>query len=236
VDYAGGERKYAYDDKGEPRPAAITTYLESSGHPLAAMFGRKSLGLPGSFLHVKPTTAREVMRYRLPFMVEDIPHQQWYNWGSPPPGAEVTGPAVTLNKFGKGQAIYIGAPIFWAMKDRPYWVRQWVPALLRQLVPNPIVELRLEPFSEYVHGTFFYDQSGRFVLVQVLNTIEIITRGEFREAPKISLAVNSSRLKVAEARVVWPQTADLHVTTREGKTHIALPKLERYMALFLKLA
>jgi hypothetical protein len=236
VDYAGEERRFAYDERGEPRPTSITTYLESSGHPLAKKFEKKTVGLPGSFLRVKPTTAQEVMRYRLPFMVEDIPHQQWYNWGSPPPGAEIAGPAVTLNKFGQGQAIYIGAPIFWAMKDWPYWIRQWVPGLLRQLVPNPIVELRLEPFSEYVHGTFFYDGSGRFVLVQVLNTIEIITRGEFREAPKISLAVNSLKLKVTGARVVWPKTADLPLTTREGKTHIVLPKLDRYMALFLKLA
>ena len=236
VDFASEERKYAYDEKGELRPAAITTYLESSGHPLAAMLGKKSVGLPGAFLHVIPTTAQEVMRYRLPFMVEDIPHNQWYNWGSPPPGAEIAGPAVTLNKFGKGQAIYIGAPIFWAMKDRPYWVRQWVPTLLRQLVPNPVVELRLEPFSEYLHGTFFYDHSGRFVLVQVLNTIEIITRGEFREAPKLSLAVNSSKLIVTEARVVWPKIADLPLATRGGKTYIALPKLDRYMALLLKLA
>lgn len=151
-------------------------------------------------------------------------------------GAEIAGPAVTLNKYGEGQAIYIGAPIFWAMKDRPYWIRQWLPPLLRQLVPNPAMELRLEPFSEYVHGTFFHDRSGQFVLVQILNTIEIITRGELREAPKISLAVNSSKLRVTEARVVWPKTLDLPVTTRGGKTHIALPRLDRYMALFLKLA
>jgi hypothetical protein len=236
VDYAGEERKYAYDEKGERRPTAITTYLESSGHPLAATFGKKTVGLPGSFLHVKPTAAQEVMRYRLPFMIEDIPSHQWYNWGSPPPGAEIAGPAVTLNKFGKGQAVYIGVPIFWAMKDRPYWIRQWIPNLLQQLVPNPLVELRLEPFSEYVHGTFFYDRSGRFVLVQILNTVEIITQGEFREAPQISLAVNSSKLRLAGARVVWPKSADLPLAAREGKTHIALPKLDRYMAIYLKLA
>jgi hypothetical protein len=236
VNYESEERRFAYAGDDAPRPTSITTYLESSGHPLAAMFGKKTVGLPGSFLHVKPTTAQEVMRYRLPFMVEDIPHQQWYNWGAPPPGAETAGPAVTRNKFGKGQAIYIGAPIFWAMKDRPYWIRQWVPNLLRQLVPNPLMELRLEPHSEYVHGTFFYDRTGQYVLVQVLNTIEIVTRGEYRDAPRLSLAVNSSKLKIAEARMVWPKTLDLPLMAGAGKTHINLPKLDRYMALFLRLA
>jgi hypothetical protein len=235
VDHASEERQYAYDQKGEPRPTATTTYLESAGHPLAAMFGKKTVGLPGSFVRVKPTTAQEVMRYRLPFMVEDIPAHQWYNWGSPPPGPETAGPAVTLNKFGRGQAIYIGAPVFWAMKDRPHWIRQWIPSLLRQLVPDPVLELRSEPFSEYVHGTFFFDRSRRFVLVQVLNTIEILTQGEFREPPKLSLVVNASKLKVSGARVVWPKTADLPLTTREGEAHIDVPRLDRYMALYLRL-
>jgi hypothetical protein len=236
LDYAGEERQYAYDQKGEPRPTAITTYLESAGHPLAAMFGKKTVGLPGSFLRVKPTTAQEVMRYRLPFMVEDIAAHQWYNWGSPPPGAETAGSAVTLNKFGKGQASYIGVPVFWAMKDRPHWIRQWIPTLLRQLVPDPVLELGSEPSSEYVHGTFFFDRSRRFVLVQVLNTIEILTQGELREPPELSLAINASKLKISGARMVWPKTADLPLATREGKTHIDLPRLDRYMAVYLRLA
>ena len=236
VDYVSEERKYACDEAGNPRPAAITTYLESAGHPLAARFGKETVGLPGSFLSVKPTTAQEVMRYRLPLMVEDIPHQHWYNWGSPPPGAELGSPAVTVNKFGKGQAIYMGAPVFWAMKDRPYWIRQWIPVLLRQLVPDPIVELRLEPFSEYVHGTFFRDQTGRFVCVQLVNTIKVITRGEFRDAPSASIVINPSKLNVERARVVWPQTLDIPARHSDGKTSIELPKLGRYMAVLLRLA
>ncbi len=236
VDYVSEERKYAFDEAGNPRPAAITTYLESAGHPLAARFGKETVGLPGSFVNVKLTTAQAVMRYRLPLMVEDIPHQHWYNWGSPPPGPELGGPAVTLNKFGKGQAIYMGVPIFWAMKDRPYWIRQWIPALLRQLVPDPIVELRLEPFSEYVHGTFFQDQTGRMVYMQLANMIEVITRGEFRDAPGASIVINASKLNVSHARVVWPQTLDIPVGGHDGKTTIVLPKLDRYMAVLLKLA
>src|ERR1017187_4369089 len=141
------------------------------------MFGETTLGLPGTFLQVRRTTAVEVMRYRLPFMVEDMPHNQWYNWGPPPPGGEIGGTAVSYNKFGKGQAIYIGAPIFWAMKDRLFWIREWVPELLRQLVQDPVVELRSEPSSRYVHGTFFYDRTKQFVLVQVLHTVELATQG-----------------------------------------------------------
>ncbi len=98
------------------RPGNFTSiYLESSGNPLAKLLSVSTVGLPGSFVKLKRTTAEEVMRYRLPFMVEDIPHNHWFNWGPPPPGTESAGTAVAYNRFGKGQSLYIGVPIFWAV-------------------------------------------------------------------------------------------------------------------------
>jgi hypothetical protein len=236
VDFEREERKYAFNDAGEPRTSTAAIYLESAGHPLAAMWGSKTVGLPGSFVGVKPTTATMVMRYRLPFLAEDLAHQQFFNFGPWPPGAETAGAAVTINRFGKGQAIYIGVPIFRAMKDRPYWIRQWIPFLLRQLVPRPIAELKLEPFSEYAHGSFLYDKSGRFVIVQVLNTSELAMGGELREGPSATIAVDAKKLKVDGARMLWPRTADLSLRKQEGRIQIGLPKLERYCMVLLKLA
>ena len=236
VDFAREERKYAFNDEGEPRTSAATIYLESSGHPLAAIWGKKTVGLPGSFVCVKPTTAETVMQYRLPLMIEDVPHNQFFNFGPWPPAEGSAGPAVTLNRFGKGQAIYIGAPIFRAMKDRPYWIRQWIPFLLRQLVPRPIVELKLEPFSEYAHGSFFYDKSGRFVIVQVVNTSELAMGGELREGPSATIVVDSKKLKIEGARMVWPRTTDLSLRAQDGRIQIELSKLERYCMVLLKLA
>ena len=138
VDFAGEERKYAYNADGVIRPGNFTSiYLESAGHPLAKMLAVSTVGLPGSFVKLKRTTADEVMRYRLPFMVEDVAHIHWFNWGPPPPGTETAGTAVALNRFGKGQALYLGVPIFWAMNSRLHWIRTWIPEFMRQLVPNP---------------------------------------------------------------------------------------------------
>jgi hypothetical protein len=236
VDYVSEERKYAFDEEGKPRPVTISTYLESAGHPLAEMFGPVTLGLPGTFVKVKRRTATEVMRYRLPFMVEDLAHNQWYNWGPPPPGAILGGSSVVHHQYGKGQAVYIGAPVFWAMEAKLVWIQQWIPELLRRLQPDPIAELRVEPFSRYVHGTFFYDKSKRFVLVQVLHTVELATQGEGSAAPEVGIRINRDKLNVVGARVVWPKTQDLAVHSQGNKTHIALPRLDRYMALYLKLA
>ena len=235
VDYVSEERHYAYDAQGRAQPGDFTsTYLESAGHPLAQMLAVSTVGLGGSFLTVKKTTAEEVMRYRLPFMVEDLAHHKWFNWGPPPPGTETAGTAVTYNRYGKGQSVYMGVPIFWAMRWRPFWIRKWVPELMRQLVKEPIAELRPEPFSEYVHGTFFCDESRKFILVQVLNTLELATEGEFRATPSVHLAVDRNRLNVTGARMVWPQEKDLEVRELGGRREVVLQNPPRYAALYLK--
>jgi hypothetical protein len=237
VDYETEERKYAYTSEGVLHPGNFTSiYLESTGDPLAKMLSASTVGLPGSFVKVKRTTAQEVMRYRLPFMVEDIPHNHWFNWGPPPPGTETAGTAVAYNRFGKGQSLYIGVPIFWAMQTKLQWIRHWIPELMRLLVKDPIAELRPDPLTEYVHGTFFYDKTREHVLVQVLNTVETAMNGEYRGIPRVNIGVDGKRLKVTGAMTVWPKEEDLEVRAHGGRSEVVLQNPLRYTALFLKLA
>ena len=130
------------------------------------------------------------MRYRLPLLAEDVPHDQWVGWGAPPPGPQTAGTAVAFNKFGKGQSLYMGVPIFWAMHWRAYWIQKWIPGLIRQLVPNPLAELRTDPFSEYVHGTLFHDAGKQLILVQLLDTMQLATKGELRPTPEIEISID----------------------------------------------
>jgi putative glycosyl hydrolase-like family 6 (GHL6) protein len=236
VDYVSENDKYSKDAEGKQRSENFTsTYLESNGHSLASMLSVSTVGLPGPFLRVRRTTAEEVMRYRLPFMVQDLSRNQWFNWGPPPPGAQTAGTAVAYNKFRRGQSLYLGVPIFWAMQWRPYWIRNWIPALIRHLVPNPIAELSTDPASEYLHGSFFYDRRKHRILVQLLNTIELATNGEMRPAPRVDIRVDRNKLKLVGARVVWPREKDLTVQQDDRYARIAVQDLERYTALYLKL-
>jgi hypothetical protein len=236
VDYVSEVTKYAYDATGKQREGnPISTYMESAGHPLAEALSKGTVGLPGPFITFKPTTAQEVMRYRLPLLAEDVPHDQWVGWGAPPPGPQTAGPAVAFNKFGKGQSLYLGVPIFWAVQGRASWIQNWIPGLIRRLVPNPLAEIRTDPFSEYVHGTFFHDAGRQLVLVQLLDTIQLATKGELRGTPQIELSIDPRRLNVTAAQMVWPKTRDLQITRRDGRTRIRLEKPDRYTALYLKL-
>jgi len=237
VDYLTEDTDYAYDSTGKQREGnAVTTYLESTGHPLAGLVSQGTVGLPGPFLKIKETTAQAVMRYRLPLLAEDASRNLWVGWGAPPPGPQTAGTAVAFNKFGKGQSVYLGVPIFWGMQFRAAWIQSWIPGLIRELVPKPLAELRTEPFSEFVHGTFFHDEERQLILVQVLDAIQLATKGEMRTTPDITISVNSEHLKITAARILWPKVRDLTVTRQSGKANILLEKPDRYMMIALKLA
>ena len=105
------------------RGKQVRRELHRVGRPSAGGNARTGhRGVSRSLSHVKPTTATAVMRYRLPWMVEDLAKNKWYNWGPPPPGKETGGPAVTLHRFGKGQALYLAFPALspvWGEASRP---------------------------------------------------------------------------------------------------------------------
>ena len=212
ADYAGEETAYALDPAGKPREGGtVSTYLESTGHPLAEPIAKSTVGLPGTFVKIKETTAQTMMRYRLPMLIEDVPHNKWVGWGAIPPGPGTAGPAVVFNRFGKGQSVYIGAPIFWAMAWRPQWIQTWMPWLVGQLVPSPLASLLTNPFSEFVHGSFFHDVEKGMILVQVLDAVQLATKGEMRPTPPVEIALDAARINVTAARIVWPNVRDLAV-------------------------
>jgi len=175
------------------------------------------------------------MRYRLPMLAENAEKNLWVGWGSPPPGPETAGTAVAFNRFGKGQCVYLGVPIFRAMQWRAYWIQKLVPAMVRQLVPHPVAELQTEPTSEFVHGTFFHDVQRRLILVQVLDAAELATKGERRATPDIEISLDMARHAVREATVMWPQAKDLEVQRLGGRYLIRITKPERYTAIYLRL-
>jgi hypothetical protein len=106
---------------------------------------------------------------------------------------------------------------------------------MRQLVKEPIAELQPEPFTEYLHGSFFFDKSREYVLVQFLNTVEGALEGEYRAVPRVRINVDGNRLKVTGARLVWPHEQDVPVHSRGGRIAVVIDNPPRYGVLYLKL-
>ena len=235
ADYVSTDTTYSTGEDGKQRDGnSTTTYLESLGHPLAGVIAAGTVGLPGSFVRMKPTTGQPVLRYRLPIFPENVSQNHWGGWGAPPPGPQSAGPAAVYNRFGKGQSFFVGVPLFWAMNWRPYWIQQWVPELIRSLVPHPLAELTSTPSSEYVHGSFFLDPARSAILVQVLDTVQLVTKGERRPTPNVEISINSSRIRVQGARIVWPTEADIQLENQAGRIRLTLKNPASYTALYLK--
>jgi hypothetical protein len=235
VDYLVTDTTYAYDNAGKQRDGnAITTYLESHGHPLTQAISSGTVGLPGPFIRLRETTAQAVMSYRLPLLAEDASKNLWVGWGSPPPGPETAGTAVAFNKFGKGQSLYFGVPIFWALKWRARWIEKLVPAMVRRLVPDPVAEIHTQPESEYVHGSFFRDRARGLILVQILDAVELATSGEARPTPDVDISLDAARCRVRAAELVWPNSKRVEVLREGSRQTLRLRNPGRYTALYLR--
>jgi hypothetical protein len=92
-----------------------------------------------------------------------------------------------------------------------------------------------EPFTEYFHGSFFRDKERKLVLVQALNTVELLGRGKLQAPIRARIRVDSRALPVSGARMVWPRARELPINNRGSTTVIELPPVDRYAAIYLKL-
>lgn len=95
----------------------------------------------GKFLYVKPTTATLLSSLIHPLAPEHSFER--FAFGDAPPGKESGYPAVTLNRYGKGKAVYISGQIF-----RTFWEKKQV--YLRYLVKNLVNLVTKEKIIEVV--------------------------------------------------------------------------------------
>jgi hypothetical protein len=115
-------------------------------------------------------------------------------------------------------------------------MRELIPEWIRRITPPPVIELFARPRADFVHGTFFFDKSSELILAQVLNTVQVATDGELRPARGMSIRIDSKRLSVTAARMVWPETQDLPITTDGDRLVVNLPELDVYAAVYLRLS
>jgi hypothetical protein len=88
---------------------------------------------------VVATTAETIADYIFP-QGESIPERAFRNPDAAPPREEKSiYPFATLNRFGKGRAVYIAGSVFRAYwKYNHHWLRQFVDGVIRHLDPDPL--------------------------------------------------------------------------------------------------
>jgi hypothetical protein len=87
-----------------------------------------------------------------------------------------------------------------------------------------------------VHGSFFHDRARQLILVQVLDAIALVTKGERRPTPTVEIALDAARFKISAAEIVWPKTKTVEVILQGERQTVRVENPDRYTALCLRLA
>ncbi len=112
--------------------------------------GDKPFHFRSQFARVKPGPDTEIiMNHLKPMNVGEGGKR--FGHGMAPPSDEADYPAVTLRKAGKGEVIYIAAPVFKCLLHYPnHYVKGLAVSLLDRLLPDPMVRITTKAFVETV--------------------------------------------------------------------------------------
>jgi len=214
-------------------------YFQTNGHPLSAFIGPDEVAITGksgrrptfcSFLRVEGS-AESILDYCLPYMVPDVEKFKFDTLNVAPPGNERIPRAAAFHRFGKGEAVYVGVPLFQRYQPEVYWIRDWVQGLVRRLVPNP--PLRVEGNSA-IHATFFRQGPKRLV-VQMLNSAVWTTHGQYAPARNLQISGRTDLFQVRSARLLWPKEQPL--TIESGQSwRVKVPEVSIHAIAAIELA
>jgi len=149
-----------------------------------------------------------------------------FGWGVAPAQKTRSGPAVTLNRFGKGRAIFIAAPVFSAFTSHQNpSVRELVLALLRLLDPKPLVSIEGPRGIEIV-----LTRSGQTFNVHLVNRYgERLVSGVWSLVEQLptwrEIRVRLRTDKKPKRVVVQPEGKPLHFTFAGGLVECIVPSL-----------
>lgn len=203
VNYLEEETKYA----GKDGPGI---YFQTNGHPLSSFIGAGEVGIQGkssgpspafcSFIRVEGP-AESILDYRLPYLVPDLDKHIFHSWNPAPPGNEKVPRAATINHHGKGEAIYVGIPLFRRYEPELYWISEWIRGLITRLVPDPAVRVQ---GSNGLHAGFFRQGPHR-LLIQLVNSSVWTSHGATPGIRDLEIAGRADRFQARSARLLWPR-------------------------------
>ena len=182
------------------------------------------------FTLVKPTSAETMCTFINPLDENPFPG------GIPPPGEPSGYPAITINQFGKGKAIYIATDLF-----REYWVRD-TPDLRKLaakcidlVTPQKVIEIEAPPSVEV---SLFQQRNNK--IVHLLNyhaekrdTSAGIPNIEFLPVLtkiRVSLGISEKPKKITQ----MPEGRTLEWTMRKGRVNFTVPQLHIHSVIFIE--
>jgi hypothetical protein len=177
----------------------------------------------GGALQVKLTTARKVAPLIYPARNAKI-YKTWTEHNSPDKATAY--PAVTINKFGKGEATYVAMPLGWHISRREgaeSSTKRLAARLLRKIIPDPLMQTTAPPAVEVV-----FNRQGSRYIIHFLNFYGW-TRQLSEAFPVLGsaiLEINARRLPELKKAYLAPERQPLPLTRHGDMWELKLPQLD----------
>jgi hypothetical protein len=169
---------------------------------------------------VQSTTARTVANFINP--ATELTEETWVNWWSPPPAHITNEPAVLVNSYGIGKAIYCSFDLF-KMENQDFnWVEGFISGLLEEYVVDPRIKL-ITDYPNILKMAFYERQEGRELIIHQLSSLPARTKGEAVGVDGGTVTISGKWKKVKQAEIVYPERKPLALALEGGRYSIKLP-------------
>jgi hypothetical protein len=185
----------------------------------------------GECVLIKETTAEVLANLWEPLMMED----GRYIHESSPPGKYSGSPAITVNKYGKGKAVFLSNDIFGAYYLRPQWnLKNIFRNLLNEVIPEKLIEIHGPGNVEVVLA----EKDGA-KQVHLVNHYRDKTIGDSYSIAENVLPVYDIKIKIKAEQVpgsvvLIPERENLNFKYENGYVSFTIPKLHIYTIAVIK--
>jgi hypothetical protein len=179
----------------------------------------------GECVLIKKTTAKVLADLWEPLLMED----GRYIHASSPPGKYTGGPAITVNAYGKGKAVFLSNDIFSAYYLRPQWnLKNLFRNLLHDIIPEKLVEMDAPSNIEVVLA-----EKGNSKQVHLVNHYRDKNLGDSYTIVENVLPVYDIGIKVKTDQrpgsiTLMPEGKKLKFEYNNGYVGFTVPKLHIY--------
>ncbi len=215
------------------------TYPYTNGYMVTKNKGLKDqvLDTPhqvwGEFMYVQPTTAEKLADLWDVYIRRD---GEYYQGGSSPIGKNTGYPSITLNRFGKGKAVYISGDIFGSYTIRNNWnLKNMFGNLVEMVLPEKLITIDAPGNVEVV-----LKKQEKRTMVHLINhcgersfnntiayTENIIPIYNIGVRLKVHTPPSSVKLMPENQDLAWETLAD-------GTISINVPKLDIYSIVVIE--
>lgn len=209
-------------------------YLDLSP-PLSQNLRKSPLLTPGHFIEVDASDKTEVLGKHIYPIIEARPEELFFfrNTRLSPPGDVSDSPAIIKHNYGKGEVIYVAAPIFEVYWNQHQWyLKDVVDNLLKELEVERVVEVDAPDAVEL----FLMEKNGHLVV----NLINYHLHKETNQVEDV-IPLYDVELKVKKDVVEGPtvkvvgENDQYRFTEDDTHYYITLDRLDIYSQVILKL-